>query len=161
MVGFAWCKGQRDVSRCCRLPTLLAPPPGVTPHRIVTAVVAAAAQLFEDPDQRQLFTSRLGRVRRKQPVKFYCPSSQLWPRLDLQLVLERGLFRPQHLPDRVPRHLQVTCDLLDRLALDEVLAPNPRNRLHDQHPPPPALLRSRQRNRPTCRGSILDADPPA
>src|ERR1700731_3815922 len=69
--------------------------------------------------------------------------------------------RPQHLADGVPRHLQVTGNLLDRLALDEVLAPNPGNRLHDQHPQPPASLQSRQRNRPTCRGSILDADPPA
>src|SRR6266481_9721777 len=69
--------------------------------------------------------------------------------------------RPQHLPHRVPRHLQVAGDLLDRLALDEVLAPDPGNRLHDQHPQPPASLQSRQRNRPTCRGSILDADPPA
>src|SRR6266436_6771848 len=71
------------------------------------------------------------------------------------------LSRPQHLPDRVPRHLQITGDLLDRLALDEVLTPYPRNRLHDQHPQPPASFQSRQRNRPTCRGSILDADPPA
>jgi hypothetical protein len=35
------------------------------------------------------------------------------------------------------------------------------NRLHDQHPQPPASFQGRQRNRPTCRGSILDADPPA
>jgi hypothetical protein len=46
-------------------------------------------------------------------------------------------------------------------ALDEVLAPNPRNRLHDQHPQPPASFQSRQRNSPFCRGSILDADPSA
>ncbi len=56
---------------------------------------------------------------------------------------------------------ELTGDLLDRLALDEVLAPYPGNCLHDQHPRPPASLQSRQRNRPTCRGSILDADPPA
>src|SRR6266852_1537414 len=29
------------------------------------------------------------------------------------------------------------------------------------HPPPPAPFESRQRNSPTYRGSILDADPPA
>lgn len=74
------------------------------------------------------------RIRCQQSVKLYCPSSQLWPRLHLPLVLERGLSRPQHLPDRVPRHLQVTGDLLDRVALDEVLAPDPGNRLHDKHP---------------------------
>ena len=161
LVGFARRKTQRDISGRGRLPAFFAPPPGVTPHRIVAALIAAAAQLFEDPDQRQLFTGGFSHVRRKQAVKFYCPSSELWPRLHLPLILEGGFSRTQNLPDRVPRHIQVTCDLLDRLALDEVLAPNPRNRLHDQHLPPPALLRSRQRNRPTCRGSILDADPPA
>src|SRR6476620_10106052 len=46
-------------------------------------------------------------------------------------------------------------------CLDEVLTPYPRNRLHDQHPQPPASFQSRQRNRPIYRGSILDADPPA
>lgn len=154
LVGFAWGKAQRDISHRGRLPAFFAPPPGVTPHGIVTAVIAAAAQLFEDPDQCQLFTSRFGRVRRQQSVKLYCPSSQLWPRLHLPLVLERDLSRPQHLPNRVPRHLQVTGDLLDRLALDEVLAPDPGNRLHDQHPPPPASFQSRQRNRPICRMTI-------
>ncbi len=35
------------------------------------------------------------------------------------------------------------------------------NRLHELHPQPTASVQSRQRNRPTDRGSILDADPPA
>ncbi|WP_210268585.1 MULTISPECIES: hypothetical protein, partial [unclassified Bradyrhizobium] len=30
----------------------------------------------------------------------------------------------------------------------------PRNRLHDQHPQPPASFQSRQRNRPNWRGRI-------
>jgi hypothetical protein len=34
----------------------------------------------------------------------------------------------------IPGHLEIPSSLLDRLALDEVLASNPRNRLHDQHP---------------------------
>jgi hypothetical protein len=49
------------------------------------------------------------------------------------LADEDSLPRPQHLADRVPGHPEVPGDLLDRLALDEVLAPNPCNRLHDQH----------------------------
>src|SRR5512133_452416 len=102
LVGFAWRKTQRDIGRRGRLPAFLAPPPGVTSHRIVAAVIAATAQLFEDPDQCQLLTSRFSRVRRKQPVKFDCPSSELWPRLHLPLILEGGLSRPQHLPNRVP-----------------------------------------------------------
>ena len=50
LVGFSRRKAQRDVSRSGRLPVLLAPPPGITPHGIVAAVIAADAQLFEDPD---------------------------------------------------------------------------------------------------------------
>src|SRR5271166_3842565 len=42
-----------------------------------------------------------------------------------------------------------------------MLAPNPPNRLHCQHSPPPASNQSEQRIRPNGRGSILDADNPA
>src|SRR5262245_6754967 len=52
LVGFAWRKTQRDISGGRRLSAFFAPTPGVTPHGIVPAVIAAAAQLFEDPDQR-------------------------------------------------------------------------------------------------------------
>lgn len=169
LVGFAGRKAQRDVGRSRRLSTVRTPSSGVTPHGIVATVVTAAAQLFEDPDQRQLLASGLGRIGRQHPVELCCPSSQLWTRLNRTLILERCLARPQHLPHRVPRYLQVPGDLLDRLALDEMLAPYPGNRLHDQHLRPPALLRSRQRNRPTLggqfwtpiprlRGSILQAE---
>src|SRR6202795_1197511 len=161
LVGFSRRKAQRDVGCSRRLSALLAPPSGVTTHGVVATVIATPAQLFKDPDQRQLLASSLARIPSQQSVELCFPSSQLRPWLDHTLVLERGLARPQHLPHRVPRYLQVPGDLLDRLALDEVLAPNPGNRLHDQHSQPPASLQSRQRNRPTCRGSILDADPPA
>src|SRR5271155_434428 len=40
-------------------------------------------------------------------------------------------------------------------------APYPANRLHNQHPPPPALNKRRQPNRIGIGGSILDADSPA
>src|ERR1700722_19951195 len=42
-----------------------------------------------------------------------------------------------------------------------MLAPYPADRLHNQHPPPPASNQSRQPNSSSFRGSILDADPPA
>ena len=50
---------------------------------------------------------------------------------------------------------------LASLAFDEMLAPNPADRLHCQHFP--SLLasnQSEQRIKPIFRGSILDADPP-
>src|SRR5262249_10752340 len=107
-----------------------------------------------------LLAGRLGRITFQQFVERACPSTQLRSWLDLALVLERGLAGPQHLTDRVPGHPETPCDLLDRLALDEVLTSNPCNRLHDQHPPTTRFESKRERIRSTCRGSILDADPP-
>src|SRR4051812_9549024 len=94
LVGFPRRKAQRDVGRSRGFPALLAPSPGVTPHGIVTAIIAAPPQLLEDPDQCQLFASGLARVPRQQSVEFCRPSSQLRSRLDNTLVLERGLSRP-------------------------------------------------------------------
>jgi hypothetical protein len=71
-----------------RLSALLAPSPGVTPHGIVAAVIAVLGQFFEDPDQRQLLASSLGRIPCQQSVEFCYPSSQLRPWLDDTLVLE-------------------------------------------------------------------------
>jgi hypothetical protein len=51
LIGFSRCKAQRDISCNGRLSALLAPSPGVTPHGIITTVIAAATQFFEDPDQ--------------------------------------------------------------------------------------------------------------
>src|SRR5262249_52854271 len=66
----------------------------------------------------------------------------------------------QYPADRVPGDPEVPCDLLDCLAFDEVLAPNPRNCFHDQHPLTPAPNQSGKSARAHFRGSILDADPP-
>src|SRR5206468_4660429 len=77
-------------------------------------------------------------------------------------VFEGCLARPQHLADRVPRNLEVPRNLPDRLAFDEVLAPYPRNRFHDQHPLTTRFrIKAGSLLRPHFRGSFLDADPPA
>ena len=148
LVGFPGSKAQRDIGRRRRFPMLLGPSPGVAAQRIVAAVIAAPAELLEDPDQRQLLASRLGRVAFQQFVELSRPSPQLRPRLDGPLVLERRLTRPQYLANRVPGHPEVPGDLPDRLALDEVLAPNPRNRLHDQH----SLTTRFESKREACNG---------
>src|SRR6516225_2214138 len=134
LIGFAGRKAQRNIGRRRCLTVLLGPASGITAHRIVAAVIAAPAQLLEDPDYRQLLARGSNRIGRQQLLEVGGPSPQLWPRLHLALVLERRLPRSQHLADRVPGHLEIPGNLLDRLALDEVLASNPRNRLHDQHP---------------------------
>ena len=127
---------------------LLGPSPGVAAQRIVATVIAAPAELLEDPDQRQLLASRLGCIAFQQFVEFSRPSSQLRSRLDRPLVLERRLSRPQYPPNRIPGHPEVPRDLLDRLAFDEVLPPNPCNRLHDQH----SLTTRFESKREACNG---------
>src|SRR6187200_2205395 len=94
-----------------------------------------SAQFLEDPDQRQLLACSLRRITRQQLVDLCCPSSELRSRLDLTLVFEGSLARPQHLAHRIPGHPQVPGDLLDRLALEKMLTPNPTDRLHRQHSP--------------------------
>ena len=59
----------------------------------------------------------------QQSIEFVRPSPELRPRLNLTLVLEGCLTGPQHLADRIPGHPQVPGNLLDRLALEEMLAP--------------------------------------
>src|SRR6187200_2501805 len=135
LVGLSRSKAQWDVSSGRCLPALLAPPSGVTPHSIVAAVIAAPAQFLEDPNQRQLLACSLRRITRQQLVDLCCPSSELRSRLDLTLVFEGSLARPQHLAHRIPGHPQVPGDLLDRLALEKMLTPNPTDRLHRQHSP--------------------------
>src|SRR5205085_7925911 len=71
------------------------------------------------------------------------PQPQLRPRLYYPHVRERGRSRPQNLAHPVARHLQLAHDLLDRLAPDKVLTPDPADRLHNQHPPPPARVPKR------------------
>ena len=73
LVGFSRRKAQRHIGRGRRGAALLAPPPGIATNRIVAAGIAAAAQLFEQADQRQTFTRRLAFVRRQQLVKLVTP----------------------------------------------------------------------------------------
>jgi hypothetical protein len=50
LVGFPGSKAQRDIGRSRCLPMLLGPSPGVAAQRIVATVIAAPAELLEDPD---------------------------------------------------------------------------------------------------------------
>src|SRR5882757_4127298 len=43
LIGFSRRKAQRDIGRSRRLSALLAPSPGVAPHGVVTAIIAAPA----------------------------------------------------------------------------------------------------------------------
>jgi len=135
LIGFSRSKGEGDVSYGRRLPMLPEPWSGISTHAVAAAVIASTAQILEDPDQRQLLASRLDRVPGKQPLELFRPSAELRSGLDLTLIPKGGLARPQNLADRVPGDMQVPREPLDRLALEEMLPPNPANRLHRQHAP--------------------------
>jgi hypothetical protein len=47
LIGFTWRETQRHVGCGRRVPTLLAPPSGVTPHRIVATAIAAAPKFLK------------------------------------------------------------------------------------------------------------------
>src|SRR5205085_5758053 len=116
--GLSWRKAQRDVGRSSRLPALLCPSLGVATYGIIAAVITTPVQFLEEPDQRQLLAGSLRRIARQQLVEFCCPSAQLRSRLDPTFILERSRTRSQDPANRVPGHLQVPGDLLDRLTLD-------------------------------------------
>ena len=133
-------EGERHIGFRARRRVPLCPDPGIAAHRIVAALVAKRPQLLEDPDQREALPRRLRRVAGEHCLEIGLPAPELGPRLHLTLVSKRGLARAQHLANRVARDLQVAGDLLDRLALDQMLPPYPADRLHNQHPRrPPAV----------------------
>src|SRR5271157_2461771 len=160
LVGLARREGQRDEGARRRTRMRFAPAPRISPDGVVSASVAERPQLLENSDQRHPLARRRVRVPRQQPIEVFRPSTQLRPRLNLSPIEKRCLRRSQDLAHRVARQLQVASDLPDRLALNEMLAPYPTDRLHNQHPPPPASRQSRQPNKSEIRGSILAADPP-
>ena len=147
-------------SAIARVDRALGPATGIAPHRIVATVIAAPAQFLEDPDQRQLLACSLRRIARQQLVDLCCPSSEFRSRLDLTLVFEGRLARPQNLADCIPGYPQVPGNLLDRQPLRKCSS-RIRPIVSTVSIPPPLALTESRRIRPTCRGSILDANPPA
>src|SRR5208282_3271650 len=158
LVGFARRKRQGNVGFRRRARVLLAPAPRIAANSVVAALVAERPQLLVNADQRQPLARRRLGVRRQQPVERLRPRPELRPRLDLPFIRKRRLPRTQDPPHRVARQMQGPRDLLDRLPLAQMLAPYPTDRLHNQHPPPPASRQSRQPTKPEIGGSILDAD---
>ncbi len=158
LVGFARRKRQGNVGFRRRARVLLAPAPRIAANSVVAALVAERPQLLVNADQRQPLARRRLGVRRQQPVERLRPRPELRPRLDLAVIRKRRLPRPQDPPHRIARQMQGPRDLLDRLPLAQMLAPYPSDRLHNQHPPPPASRQSRQPIKPRIGGSILDAD---
>ena len=136
LIGLARRKTQRNEGANRRRRAIALPDPGVAPHRVVAAFVAATAQGLENPDQRQPFAARLRLVRRQQLIQRVLPRADPRQRLLLALVTKLRRLRPQNLPNDLPRNPQLAADRLDRLPLNKIRPPDLRDRLHNQHPTP-------------------------
>ena len=138
LVGLARIEAQRHVGLRGRQQTATATPRlGVAAHRVIAALVAERCKVLVDPQQRQPIPALPLLVGFKLALKLLHPRTKLRHRLDLALVRVRGRIAPNHLADRVLRNPQITGELLDRNALHQMIPTDPRNRLHNQHLPPP------------------------
>src|SRR3984885_8187763 len=160
LVGFARRKRQRNVGARRLAGVFAAPSPGVASHGVVAALVAKPPQLLEQPDQRQTLARRRLRVLRQHPIDLALPATEFGARLNLSLVGKRRLPRTNDPANRIPRDLQIAGNLPNRFPAPQMRAPYPANRLHNQHPPPPASESPEQPNRTATGGSILHADSP-
>jgi len=137
LVGFSRRKAQRHERGGWRRHLFAAPTTGIAADGIIAALVAETPKFLEDPDQRQPFPGGLRLVRCEDAIKSRLPRPDPGPWLALPLILEGRRAGTHNLAHRVPRHVQLPHDLPYRLALHEKLAPDPRNRVHALHPPPP------------------------
>ncbi len=117
-----------------------------------------AGATLQNADQRQPLARRLARVLRQKPIEISAPIFELRRQLNLAIVGKRRLLRAKDLANRVPRNPQVPGDLLDRLALEEMLPPDPADRLHNDNPNHPLSTRAGRLPELRLRGSILHAE---
>jgi hypothetical protein len=129
---------------------------GDAPHR--NRRHSRAAQLFEQPDQRQLFAAEFAELLASE-LSSSSVQRPSFGRGCTSLILKRRAPGAQHVTDRVPRRLQVPANLLDRLAFDEMLAVSAQS---SQRPASPDHPLSSQSEKPAAairQEAILDADP--
>src|SRR5690606_29078478 len=158
LIGFARCKAERHEGARNRCRAHSPPAAGIAAYRIIATLVAQPPKLLEYPNMCQALARRLTLIGLKQSIQFSLKRADPWQRLTLSLVGKRGLARAQNLAHRIPRNVQLSTDLLDRLPLHEMGTPYPCDRIHALHPP---TTHPHQRKgslfSPQHRGSILDA----
>lgn len=134
LVGLARIEAQRDIGAGRRFLRRLRPTGRISAHGVIAAVIAAAAQLLVDPDQRQAFAFRSPGIVGQHLVQLGTPGIDLRTGLPRAVIGELGRPRSDDLAHRVPRQTQLAADLLDRFAFDEMRSSDLRDRLHNQHP---------------------------
>ena len=111
----------------------LRPVPGVATDRIIRTFKTLAAQKIVDPRHPQPIAAVAGLVLCKQRVEPFLKRPNPRQRLNRAVIAKRTLRSVYRLADYLARQPQITCDLPDRLAAG-MLAPDPYNCLHHQHP---------------------------
>ena len=134
LIGLARIEAQRNIGAGRCFLRRLRPVGRIAPDGIITTGIAAVAQLFINPDQCQALALRAFSVVSQHLVKGRAPGVNLWSWLDRPIVRELSRVRSDDLAHSVPRNAQFPADLLDRLVLNEIRAPDLRDRLHNQHP---------------------------
>jgi hypothetical protein len=134
LVGFAGIEAQRHKGRRRSRASLAPPGCSVATNGVIAALVAETAQVLEDPQQRHPLAAAPRSIRSKKPLELLAPGAKLRMRLNPALILERGRLGPQDLPHDLARQLQLTADLLDRLAVDKMRPADHGDRLHNHHP---------------------------
>ena len=124
-------------------------PPGLHEpvHAIVRTVIAAPAQLLEQPLRRAAFPPRQLRFLLQDLGQNLDPLAQLRRGLHTTLVLELGRLAADHLAHRRARHRQRPHDLLDRPMLIEIGPPYLPDNVHANHPPNTLPSRHRHKGR--------------
>jgi hypothetical protein len=106
----------------------------VAAHHVVATLVAKARGSLNRRISVRRFHAILPDVLRQQAIEISLSAPEPGTGLDLALIAERPVAGTHHATHRIARQIELVSQHLDRLAPDEVLAPYPADRLHNQHP---------------------------
>jgi hypothetical protein len=116
LVGLARIEAQRNIGAGRRFLRRLRPVRSVAPHGIIAAAIAAVAQLFVDPDQRQALPLRPSGILGQHLVQLRPPGIDLRPGLRRVVVGELGRARADDLAHRIAR-----CGSACKIGSDSML----------------------------------------
>ena len=123
------------------------PAPDEPVHAVVRTLIAAPAQLLEQPLGRAALPPRQLGFPLQDLGQNLDPLAQLRRRLHATLILELSRPAADYLAHRRPRHRQHSHDLLDRTMLIEIGPPDLPDNVHANHPQTPLPDRHRHKGR--------------
>ncbi len=132
----------------------------ISPHTIVTAVIANTPQIIMDTRQSEPFFARTSFVRLQHRIKLFCEKAQLWQRLGGSVIAKLRYFGAQNLPYRIPRDAAIPANLFNAFLMNKMIPSDLRN--HNNHPlyNPDILIQMTGTMHNQGRGSKSNADLP-